>query len=81
MARAVAAAAERAEAGGSAGSLRISERLTPPQRAALEDLDTSLGSPPGTVLVGGHRYSLRDRELGTAETDDTTEPQPEQPTE
>ena len=49
----VAAAAERAERGGASGGVRIGDQLSPAQRAAVERIEASLGSPPRTVMLGG----------------------------
>ena len=59
-AAAVAAAAERAERGGSRGSVRIADQLSPAQRAAVERTETLHGSPPGTVMLVGRRVSLEE---------------------
>ena len=50
---AVVAAAERVERGGSRGSICLGDQLSPAQRAAVERIETSLGSPPGTIMLGG----------------------------
>ena len=51
-AAAVVAAVERAERGGSRGSVRIADQLSLAQRAAVERTETLHGSPPGTVMLG-----------------------------
>ena len=59
-AAAVAAAAERAVRGGSRSGIRIGDQFSPAQRATIERIETSLGSPPGTIMLGGRRVSLED---------------------
>ena len=49
----MAAAVERAERGGSRGGVRIGDQLSPAQRAAIERIETSFGSPLGTIMLGG----------------------------
>ena len=53
-------AAERAERGGSDIGIRIGDHLSPAQRATVERIEASLGSPPGTIMLGGWRVSLED---------------------
>ena len=50
---AVAAAVERAERGGSRSGIRIGNQLSPAQRATVKTIETSLGSPPETIMFGG----------------------------
>ena len=57
---AVVAAAERAERGGSGSGIRIGDQLSPAQRATIERIEASLGSPPGTIMLGGWCVSLED---------------------
>jgi hypothetical protein len=64
VAQAVAAAAERAEAGGRIGGLTISKQLTPQQRAAVEQLEATYHTPQGSVVIGGRRVLLQYRVLG-----------------
>ena len=52
-AAAVAAATERAKRGGSGSGIRIDDQLSPAQRAAIKRIEASLGSPPGTIMLGG----------------------------
>ena len=59
-AAAVAAATEHAKRGGSGDSIRIGDQLSPAQRAAVERIETSFGSPPRTIMLGGRRVSLQD---------------------
>ena len=59
-AAAVAAAVERVERGGSGGGIRLGDQLSPAQRAAVKRIETSFGSPPGTIMLGGRRVSLDD---------------------
>ena len=49
----VAATVERAERGGSGSGFRIGDQLSSAQKAAVERIETSLGSPPRTVMLGG----------------------------
>ena len=56
----VAATTERAKIGGSRGGIHLGDQLSPAQRAAIERIETSLGSPPGTIMLGGRRVSLED---------------------
>ena len=56
----VAATAKRVERGGASSGLRIGDRLSPAQRATVERIEASLGSPPGTVMLGGRRVSLEE---------------------
>ena len=53
-AAAVAAAIERAKKGGSGSGIRIDDQLSSAQRATVERIEASLGSPPGTIMLGGH---------------------------
>jgi hypothetical protein len=57
-AAAVVAAVERAEIGGSGSGIRIGDQLSPAQRATVERIEASLGSPPGTIMLGGWRVCL-----------------------
>ena len=50
---AVAATIERAEIGGSSSGIHIGDQLSLAQRAAVERIEASLGSPPRTVMLGG----------------------------
>ena len=59
-AAAVAAVVERAERGGSRGGIHLGDQLSPAQRATVERIETSLGSPPGTIMLGGWRVSLEE---------------------
>ena len=59
-AEAVAAAVEHAERGGSGSGIRIGDQLSPAQRAAIEGIESSLGSPPGTIMLRGWRVSLEE---------------------
>ena len=34
--------------------------MSPAQRAIVERIETSFGSPPGTIMLGGWRVSLED---------------------
>ena len=59
-AAAVAATVERAKIGGSGSGIHIGDQLSPAQRAAVERIEASLGSPPGTIMLGGRRVSLEE---------------------
>ena len=56
----MAAAIERAEIGGSGSGICIGDQLSPTQRAIVERIEASLGSPPGTIMLGGWHVSLDD---------------------
>ena len=56
----MAAAVERVERGGASSGLRIGDRLSPAQRATVERIEASLGSPPGTIMLGRRRDSLEE---------------------
>ena len=56
----MAATAERAERGGSDSGIHIGDRLSPAQRATVERIEASLGSPPGTVMLEVRRVSLEE---------------------
>ena len=64
-AAAVAAAIERAKIGGSSSGTRIGDQLSLAQRATVERIEASLGSPPGTIMLGGWRISLEDATKGS----------------
>ena len=49
---------EQAEIGGSGSGIRIGDQLSLVQRAAIERIEVSLGSPPGTIMLGGRCVSL-----------------------
>ena len=55
---AMAAIVECAKRGGSGSAVLIGDLLSPAQRAAVERIETSLGSPPRNVMLGGRRVSL-----------------------
>ena len=59
-AAAVVATVERAERGGAGSGIRIGNQLSPAQRVTVERIESSLGSPPGTVMLGGRRVSLEE---------------------
>ena len=59
-AAAMAAAAERAERGGSRSGVRIGDQLSPAQRTTIKRIEASLCSPPGSIMLGGRRVSLED---------------------
>ena len=54
----MAATAERAEIGGSSSGIRIGNLLSLPQKAAIERIEASLGSPPRTIMLRGRCVSL-----------------------
>ena len=54
------ATVERAERGGSRTGICIGDQLSPAQRATVERIETSLGSPPRTIMLRGRRVSLED---------------------
>ena len=56
----MATAAELAERGGRGSGIRIGNQLSPAQRTIVEQLEDSLGSPCGTIMLGGRRVSLED---------------------
>ena len=49
---------ERAERGGRGSVIRIGDQLSPTQRTAVEQLEASLGSPHGTIMLGDQSVSL-----------------------
>ena len=55
----VAITAQHAERGGRGSGIHIGDQLSPAQRTVVEQLEASLGSPPGTILLGGWRVSLK----------------------
>ena len=59
------ATAERAKRGGSGSGICIGDQLSPTQRAIVERIEASLGSPPGTIMLGGWRISLEDATKGS----------------
>ena len=63
-AAAVAATIERAERGGSRSGVRIGDQLSPAQRVAIERIETSLGSPPRTIMLGGRRLFRGESDSG-----------------
>ena len=63
---------ERAEIGGSGSGICIGDRLSPAQRAIVERMVANLGSPPGTIMLGGQRVSLEESQP-QGETEQQTE--------
>ena len=57
---AVAATIERAEIGGSSSGIHIGDQLSLAQRAAIERIEASLGSPPRTIMLEGRHVSLEE---------------------
>ena len=49
----VAATAEHAERGGAGSGVPIGDQLSPAQRAAIQRIEASLGSPPRTIMLRG----------------------------
>ena len=56
----MAIAVERAKRGGRGSGIHIGDQLSPARRTAIEQLEASLGSPPGNILLGGRRVALYD---------------------
>ena len=56
----MAATVERAKIGRSGSGIRIGDQLLPAQRVAVERIEASLGSPPGTIILGGQRVCLEE---------------------
>ena len=56
----VAAAVEHAEKGGRGSGISIGDQLSPAQRAVVEELEATHGSPCGTIMLGGQHVSLED---------------------
>ena len=56
----VAATIESAERGGAGSGVRIGDQLLPAQRAIVERIEASLGSPPRTIMLGGQCVSLEE---------------------
>ena len=56
----MAAAAERAERGGAQSGVRITNQLSPAQRATVERVESLHGSPTGTVMLGGWCVSIEE---------------------
>ena len=54
----VAAAAERAEAGGARSGVQIVDQLSPSTRAALEQVERHHGGLAETIMVGGRRVTI-----------------------
>ena len=56
---------ECAKRGGRGSGIRIGDQLLPAQRTIVEQLEASLGSPLGTISIGGRRIALEDASEGT----------------
>ena len=54
------ATTEQAEIGGSGSGIRIGGQLSSAQRAAVERIEASLGSPPKTIMLGERHASLEE---------------------
>ena len=61
----MAANTERAERGDRGSGICIDDQLSPAQRTIVEQLEASLGSPPGTILLGSQHVALEDAPEGT----------------
>ena len=57
-AAAVVATIERTERGGASSGVRIGDQLSPAQRANIERMEASHGSPPRTIMLVGRCISL-----------------------
>ena len=57
---AVVAAAERAKKGGSGSGIHIGDQLSLAQRATVERIEASFGSPPSTIMLEGRHVSLEE---------------------
>ena len=51
---------KRAEIAGFGSGIRIGDQLSSAQRAIIERIEASLGSPLGTITLGGWLVSLED---------------------
>ena len=49
---------------GRGSGIRIGDQLSPAQRTTVEQLEASLGSPRGTIMLGGRCVSLEDAPEG-----------------
>ena len=56
----MAATAERAKICQSGSGIHIGDQLSSAQRAVVERIEASLGSPPGTIMLGGWHVSLEE---------------------
>jgi len=56
----VLATAECAKRGGSGSGICIGDKLSPTQRAIVERIEASLGSPPETIMLEGRHVSLEE---------------------
>ena len=56
----MAATAEHAERGGARGGIPLFNQLSLAQRATVERIETSFGSPPRTIMLRGWRVPLED---------------------
>ena len=56
----MAATVEHAKIGEPSSGIRIGNQLSPAQRATIERIEASLGSLPGTIMLGGWRVSLEE---------------------
>ena len=59
-AAAVVATIEHVERCGVGSGIRIGDQLSPAQRATIKRIETSLGSPSRTIMLGGRRVSLEE---------------------
>ena len=54
------AATQQAKRGGFSSGVRIGDQLSPAQRATIERIEASLGSPSGTIMLGERHVSLEE---------------------
>ena len=54
------AAAKHAERGEAGSGVHIGDQLSLAQRAAVKRIQTSIRSPPGTIMLGVRRVSLEE---------------------
>ena len=59
-AAAVAEAAEHAERGGARSGVVIADHLAPDAQGRLREIEQLHGSPPGTVMMIGHRLAIKE---------------------
>ena len=59
-AAAIAEAAERVERGGARSGVVIADHLAPDTQGRLREIERLHGSPPGTVMMVGHRLAIEE---------------------
>ena len=69
----MAEAAAAAERGGHSGALRIGADRTPRQRRAVLEVEALHGTPPGTIMLGGHPICIDVRESAQEDPEIETE--------